>query len=243
MSDKRICDACETVAHCQKHGCIPVRHAALSTAAPAAPADDFWPVDGKASRKQLIEQIGQMNFRLTALRQENAGLIKRVQGQASELRRAHAAPQAQQPGGSSDFEKAVQVLGYTLAREHAVYLTRDSARKLLTSALAARAGAQAVPSDAEIDALLDAPATLAWHVADDNRARMRLWTRLVLARWGAPAAVSEQAIEEWARRHQVDHVLRGSYARAAFEDAQSLHLDPAMLAAAPQAPAQEGGAA
>lgn len=47
--------------------------------------DDFWPVDEKASRKQLIAQIGQMNFRLSALRQENAGLIKRAAGQAEAL--------------------------------------------------------------------------------------------------------------------------------------------------------------
>lgn len=62
-------------------------------AAPALPATedssagdladgDFWPVDKNASRKQLIAQIGQMNFRLTALRQENAGLIKRAKAQA-----------------------------------------------------------------------------------------------------------------------------------------------------------------
>lgn len=42
----------------------------------------FWPVDKNASRKQLVAQIGQMNFRLTALRQENAGLIKRAKAQA-----------------------------------------------------------------------------------------------------------------------------------------------------------------
>lgn len=43
-----------------------------------ATADDskFWPVDMSMSRKQMAEQIGQMNFRLTALRNENEGLIR-----------------------------------------------------------------------------------------------------------------------------------------------------------------------
>jgi hypothetical protein len=56
--------------------------AALKTAQPSASADkDFWPVDGRASRKQLIEQIGRMNFQLKALRKENAGLVRRAKPQ------------------------------------------------------------------------------------------------------------------------------------------------------------------
>ena len=73
----------------------------------AAPGESLWPVDGKASRKQLIEQIGRMNYCLTALRQENAGLVSRVQGQAAALRRNQgAAPQpAPAPLSEMPYEK------------------------------------------------------------------------------------------------------------------------------------------
>lgn len=57
------------------------------------------------------------------------------------------------------------------------------------SPIAARAGVQAVPSDAEIDALLDTPGNINWVLAD-ARQRWRLFARTVLARWGAHAAVS-----------------------------------------------------
>ncbi len=146
------------------------------------------------------------------------------------------------------------------------------------SPIAARSGAQTVPSDAEIDALLDAPATFDWYIADDKRTRMRLYTRLVLARWGAPAAVSAPsaeaahemgakggtapeaerlAFEAWMRGHcwALSANWRGTqYKSNAEEDGD---LDPrammtrrlwaawrdrAALAAAPQVPAQEGGA-
>lgn len=60
------------------------------------PADDnYWPVDMKMSRKQMVHQIGQMNFRLAALRQENAGLMKRNAGQCAELRRRDAITQGE----------------------------------------------------------------------------------------------------------------------------------------------------
>jgi hypothetical protein len=39
--------------------------------------EGFWPCDPSMSRKQLIERIGQMNYRLTELRRENARLAKR----------------------------------------------------------------------------------------------------------------------------------------------------------------------
>jgi hypothetical protein len=48
-----------------------------------APSDgDFWPCDSSMSRKQLVKRIGQMNFRLTALRKENEGLRKKNNPQA-----------------------------------------------------------------------------------------------------------------------------------------------------------------
>lgn len=85
--------------------CLEACRAALATAPTTQSApqpavqqgDDFWPVDGNASRKQLIKQIGQMNYRLTALRQQNAGLVARVQRQAEALRnpQSAAAPAAQ----------------------------------------------------------------------------------------------------------------------------------------------------
>lgn len=69
------------------YGDVPVYlDAALADAQPTLQyGDDFWPVDGNASRKQLIKQIGQMNYRLTTLRQQNAGLVASVQRQAEAL--------------------------------------------------------------------------------------------------------------------------------------------------------------
>lgn len=47
--------------------------------APQATVDDskFWPVDMSMSRNQMCVQIGQMNYRLTALREENEGLVRK----------------------------------------------------------------------------------------------------------------------------------------------------------------------
>ncbi|MEJ2800599.1 hypothetical protein WAE61_01870 [Comamonadaceae bacterium PP-2] len=76
-------------------------HKAMLAAAPAAPQaepqpldKDYWPCDPSMSRRQLVHRIGQMNFRLTALREENAGLIKHN----GRLRKAQATPM-QQPAG------------------------------------------------------------------------------------------------------------------------------------------------
>lgn len=40
----------------------------------------FWPVNPAKSRRQLINQIGQMNYRLSALREQTEGLEKRNRG-------------------------------------------------------------------------------------------------------------------------------------------------------------------
>jgi len=90
------------------------------------------------------------------------------------------------------------------AKDHAGHMNdtvvKNAVIDELAAALAAapHAGAQAVPTDAEIDALLDSPATLVWHAADDTRTRMRIWTRLVLARWvsASPTAVQAAASAE-----------------------------------------------
>lgn len=42
--------------------------------------DLFWPVDPSKSRRQLINQIGQMNYRLSAIRKQNSGLENRNKG-------------------------------------------------------------------------------------------------------------------------------------------------------------------
>ncbi len=42
--------------------------------------DLFWPVNPSKSRRQLINQIGQMNYRLTAVRKQNSGLESRNKG-------------------------------------------------------------------------------------------------------------------------------------------------------------------
>jgi len=56
--------------------------------AAAQPIDDtqFWTVSPKASRRDLVLQIVQMNHRITALREENRGLIRHLQGQREALR-------------------------------------------------------------------------------------------------------------------------------------------------------------
>lgn len=55
--------------------------------------DQFWPVDPRKSRRQLINQIGQMNYRLSAVRRQNSGLENRNKGlreQVAVLNRAIA---------------------------------------------------------------------------------------------------------------------------------------------------------
>lgn len=42
--------------------------------------DLFWPVNPSKSRRQLINQIGQMNYRLSAVRKQNSGLESRNKG-------------------------------------------------------------------------------------------------------------------------------------------------------------------
>lgn len=42
--------------------------------------DLFWPVNPSKSRRQLINQIGQMNYRLSAVRKQNSGLENRNKG-------------------------------------------------------------------------------------------------------------------------------------------------------------------
>lgn len=42
--------------------------------------DQFWPVNPSKSRRQLINQIGQMNYRLSAVRKQNSGLENRNKG-------------------------------------------------------------------------------------------------------------------------------------------------------------------
>lgn len=55
--------------------------------------DLFWPVNPSKSRRQLINQIGQMNYRLSAVRKQNSGLENRNKGlreQVAVLNRAIA---------------------------------------------------------------------------------------------------------------------------------------------------------
>lgn len=55
--------------------------------------DLFWPVNPSKSRRQLINQIGQMNYRLSAVRKQNCGLENRNKGlreQVAVLNRAIA---------------------------------------------------------------------------------------------------------------------------------------------------------
>lgn len=55
--------------------------------------DFFWPVNPSKSRRQLINQIGQMNYRLSAVRKQNSGLENRNKGlreQVAVLNRAIA---------------------------------------------------------------------------------------------------------------------------------------------------------
>lgn len=70
ISDKTSLSKLDTILHFAR--------ALLAATPPTSKAtvDDskFWPVDMNMSRKQMAEQIGQMNFRLTALRNENEGL-------------------------------------------------------------------------------------------------------------------------------------------------------------------------
>lgn len=97
--------------------------AAISTPAqpPALNSEQFWPVDENASRKQLIELIGRMNFQLSALRQENAGLIRRNQGQAEALRNYQraAAPKATkaEPVPQPDIGAIVKALMHTARQD------------------------------------------------------------------------------------------------------------------------------
>ena len=42
--------------------------------------DLFWPINPSKSRRQLINQIGQMNYRLSAVRKQNSGLENRNKG-------------------------------------------------------------------------------------------------------------------------------------------------------------------
>lgn len=42
--------------------------------------DQFWPANPSKSRRQLINQIGQMNYRLSAIRKQNSGLENRNKG-------------------------------------------------------------------------------------------------------------------------------------------------------------------
>lgn len=67
---------------------------------------------------------------------------------------------------------------------------------------------------------------------------------------GASAArpvASEHEIQQWVERHDLDRVLRGGHARAAFEDAQTWHLTPeasgAPVAAAPMSAGPSDAAA
>ncbi len=89
--EKKPCDAGEICLHCQPRNadgsCPDAPRAQLSGISGDV---EFWPCDAKMSRKQLVERIGQMNFRLTAYRQENAGLIKRNAGQSAELKRQNS---------------------------------------------------------------------------------------------------------------------------------------------------------
>jgi hypothetical protein len=48
-------------------------------------AKEFWPVDEKLSRKELIRQIGQMNFSLTQLRKDNDALSRKNKDQKQAL--------------------------------------------------------------------------------------------------------------------------------------------------------------
>ncbi len=59
---------------------------------------------------------------------------------------------------------------------------------------------------------------------------------------GAAPRITDPAIAEWVERHDLDRVLRGSHARAAVEDAQTLHLVPGAVApAAESAPSVPEG--
>lgn len=100
--------------------------------------------------------------------------------------------------------------GYSAcAHKMAVRKTPEQAKADAITAWNRRAPAPAQgPTDAEIDALLDSQATMDWHLADDTRSRMRLWNRLVLARWGAPAASGEPAARKPLSDEQVEQLAK-----------------------------------
>lgn len=157
----------------------------LSAAPRAAPqpavqqGNDFWPVDGNASRKQLIKQIGRMNYQLTALRQENAGLVARVQRQAEALRnlQSAAAPAAQEDALDTvrlNWLEGVEGRFYNIDRISAVvgtgFLTRTengTAQISPTLRAAIDAASAATPNAAPAPAAVAEP--VAWLHDDPQR--------------------------------------------------------------------------
>jgi hypothetical protein len=161
---------------------------------------------------------------------------------------AAAAPQTQQPGAAEAHDPHIPIKEllriYDEQKGDWCSIAREVERRTIA---AARAAAQASPSEAEIIALLGDPTFSSIGAV-----------REALRRWAAPAAVSapsdvvkDAARYRWLReqgmltegsRHPQSWRCVALLADMGGEHADAA-IDAAMLAAAPQVPAQEGGAA